>query len=74
MSAVEAQFTADSPAAIDLLAILRKTPGLDHLMLLVASMDDLLASMGLDSAQRLAWYKGRIKAPHSSGLRAGQGA
>jgi len=67
MSAIEAQFTADSPAAVDLLAVLRKTADLDRLMLLVASIDDLLASMGLGSARRLAWYKARIKSPHSSG-------
>lgn len=67
MSAIEAQFTADSPAAVDLLAVLRKTAELDRLMLLVASIDDLLTSMGLDAAKRLAWYKARIKAPHSSG-------
>lgn len=67
MSAVEALFTADSPAAVDLLAVLRKTADLDRLMLLVASIDDLLASIGLDQAERLAWYKARIKAPHSSG-------
>jgi thiopeptide-type bacteriocin biosynthesis protein len=67
MSAVEAIFTADSPSAVDLLAVLRKTSELDRLMLVVASIDDLLNSMGLDGHERLAWYKARIKSPHSSG-------
>jgi len=67
MSAVEAIFTADSPAAVDLLAVLRKTSELDRLVLVVASIDDLLNSMGLDVSRRLAWYKARVKSPHSSG-------
>jgi thiopeptide-type bacteriocin biosynthesis protein len=67
MAAVEAIFAADSPPAVDLLAVLRKTSELDRLMLAVASIDDLLASMGLDVSRRLAWYKARIKSPHSSG-------
>jgi thiopeptide-type bacteriocin biosynthesis protein len=67
MSAVEAIFTADSPAAVDLLAVLRKTAELDRLVLAVASIDDLLNSMGLDVSRRLAWYKARVKSPHSSG-------
>lgn len=67
MSAVEAIFTADSPSAVDLLAVLRKISELDRLMLAVASIDNLLGSMGLDESQRLVWYKARIKSPHSSG-------
>jgi thiopeptide-type bacteriocin biosynthesis protein len=67
MSAVEAIFTADSPAAVDLLAVLRKTSELDRLVLAVASIDDLLNSMGLGIGRRLAWYKARVKSPHSSG-------
>jgi thiopeptide-type bacteriocin biosynthesis protein len=67
MSAVEAIFAADSPPAVDLLAVLRKTSELDRLMLAVASIDDLLGSMGLDLGRRLAWYKARVKSPHSSG-------
>ena len=61
MSAVEAIFAADSPAAVDLLAVLRKTSELDRLVLAVASIDDLLGSMGLDVGRRLAWYKARIE-------------
>ena len=67
MSAVEAIFTADSPAVVDLLAVLRKTAELDRLILAVASIDDLLKSLGLDVNRRLAWYKARVKSPHSSG-------
>ena len=67
MSAAEAIFTADSPAAVDLLAVLRKTAELDRLTLAVASLDDLLASMGLDGDQRLAWYKARVRSPQASG-------
>ncbi len=67
MSAIEAIFTADSPASVDLLAVLRKNAELDRLTLAVASIDDLLKSMGLDVNQRLAWYKARVRSPHSSG-------
>lgn len=67
MAAVEAIFTADSPAAVDLLAVLRKTTELDRLMLVVASIDNFLASMGLETKQRLTWYKARVTSPQISG-------
>ena len=35
--------------------------------LAVVSIDDLLASMGLEADQRLAWYKARVRSPHASG-------
>jgi thiopeptide-type bacteriocin biosynthesis protein len=49
-------FTADSPAAVDILALLRVTPDLDRLTALVVSTDDLLSSCGLDGSQRLNCY------------------
>jgi lantibiotic biosynthesis protein len=67
MAAVEAIFTADSPAVVDLLAVLRKASDLDRVTLAVASIDDLLSAIGLDGTQRHGWYKGRVKAPHLSG-------
>jgi hypothetical protein len=46
MAAVEAIFTSDSPAATDILALIRTTPELDHLTATIVSIDDLLASAG----------------------------
>jgi thiopeptide-type bacteriocin biosynthesis protein len=67
MALVEAVFTADSPAAVDLLAVLRRTSDLDRLTLAVASIDDLLSALGLDGAERQRWYKSRVRAAHLSG-------
>ena len=67
MAVVEAIFTADSPATIDLLAVLRRASDLDRLTVAVASIDDLLSAIGLDEAQRHAWYRGRVKTLHLSG-------
>jgi thiopeptide-type bacteriocin biosynthesis protein len=60
MAAAEALFTAESPAAVDLLALLRSTPSLDRLIATVASIDDLLASLGLGEIERLDWYRNRV--------------
>jgi class I lanthipeptide synthase len=67
MALVEAVFTADSPAAVDLLAVLRRTSDLDRLTLAVASIDDLLSALGLDGAERQRWYRSRVRVPHLSG-------
>jgi lantibiotic biosynthesis protein len=67
MAAIEAIFTADSPAAIDLLAVLRKASDLDRLTLMVASIDDLLAALGFDEVDRLRWYKNSVHTVHASG-------
>lgn len=67
IAAVEAIFTSDSPAAIDLLALLRATPDLDRLSATIVSIDDLLAAAGLNEMQRLAWYADRVKSRHSGG-------
>lgn len=67
MAAIEAIFTADSPAAIDVLAVLRKASDLDRLTLMVASIDDLFAALGLDEADRHRWYKHSVQTMHASG-------
>ena len=61
MAAAEAIFTSDSPAAVDILGLLRATPNLDRLTATIISIDDLLAAAGLTEMQRLAWYAGRAK-------------
>ena len=67
MALVEAIFTADSPAAIDLLAVLRKASDLDRLTLAVASIDDLLSAIGQDETQRRTLCKRWVTALHVSG-------
>jgi thiopeptide-type bacteriocin biosynthesis protein len=52
--AAEALFTADSRAVVDLLAC---APRVDRMLLIVVTIDDLLASLGLDAAARLVWLK-----------------
>ena len=56
MAAAEALFWADSRAAAKLLALLKPH---DQTALLALSIDDLLASLGLDERARLAWYRGQ---------------
>jgi thiopeptide-type bacteriocin biosynthesis protein len=67
MAAAEAIFTSDSPAVVDLLALMRATPDLDRLTATIVSIDDLLAAAGLSEMQRLAWYADRVKSRHSGG-------
>ena len=45
----------------------RATPELDRELLTIASIDDFLSSVGLEQAQRLAWYQGRVTFRHPSG-------
>lgn len=67
MIAAEVLFTVDSPAAVDLLALLRRTRDLDRLTLAILSTDDLLSSLGLEEAERLALYRGCAPSPRTSG-------
>jgi thiopeptide-type bacteriocin biosynthesis protein len=50
----EALFAADSRAVVDMLA---HAPRVDRVALAVVTIDDLLASLGLDAAARLLWLK-----------------
>jgi hypothetical protein len=50
-------FSADSRAVVDLLAT---APGVDRMTLTVASIDDLLSSLGLEDSARLRWLKGMV--------------
>src|SRR5262249_26551525 len=52
MAAVEAIFTSDSLAAVDILALMRATPNLDRLAATIVSIDDLLGAAGLNEMQR----------------------
>ena len=64
----EAVFAADSTAVAELLALGRDGRlGLDRTTLAVLSIDDLLAGLGLDEAQRLTWYRDRVYARHLTG-------
>lgn len=67
LAIVESIFSADSPATLDLLVVLRKASDVDRLTLAVASIDDLLSALGLDDTRRHAWYTRRVKTPHVSG-------
>jgi thiopeptide-type bacteriocin biosynthesis protein len=67
MAAAEAIFTADSPAVVDLLALLRRAPELDRLIVAVVSIDDLLSTLGLDESERLSRYRNRPIARRASG-------
>jgi lantibiotic biosynthesis protein len=67
MAVGEAIFTSDSPAAVDILALLRTTPELDRLTALIVSVDDLLSGLGLDEIQRLDWYANRVSSRKAAG-------
>jgi thiopeptide-type bacteriocin biosynthesis protein len=67
MAAAEALFTVDSPAVVDLLALLRQNPDLDRLTLAIVSVDDLLASLGLGKGERLNWYRSHSPSRRISG-------
>jgi lantibiotic biosynthesis protein len=54
MSVAETLFAADSRTIVDLLAVPKK---IDRMTLEVVAIDDLLQSLGLDAAARLAWLK-----------------
>jgi thiopeptide-type bacteriocin biosynthesis protein len=58
MALAEALFCADSRAVVELLAARADgTLPLDPITLAVLTIDDLLAGLGLDTAERLAWYE-----------------
>ncbi|MCW3474785.1 lantibiotic dehydratase [Limobrevibacterium gyesilva] len=63
MDAAEAIFGADSRAVIELLRLSREgLLQLDMTSLAVLSIDRLLAGLGADEAERLAWYRERVTA------------
>src|SRR4029079_14096276 len=60
MQAAEAVFAADSAAVVEHLRLARGDLGaFDRTALAVLSIDELLASLGLDAARRLEWYRGQ---------------
>ena len=58
----EAVFGADSRAVADLLAA-----PLDRTAVAVLSVDDLLAGLGLETPERVAWYREAVTSRHESG-------
>src|SRR5207247_10635736 len=66
MTVAEAVFAADSPAVAQLVQVARATDTLDRTTLVVLSTDDLLAGLGLNRQQRLAWYRERVAATSAS--------
>ncbi|MGA5418464.1 lantibiotic dehydratase [Streptomyces pseudogriseolus] len=64
----ELVFAADSAATADLLALDRDQVGLiDRTLLAVLAVDDLLACLGLDGQERLAWYRDRVGPGRAAG-------
>lgn len=70
MELAETLFGADSRAVVDLLALLAQEHSsvLDRKLLVVLSIDHLLASLGADRSLRLEWYRQKVAARHTSGL------
>lgn len=63
----ESAFTADSNSALELLQLLREfEPELNRTSIAVASLDGLLAALGLDEAGRLAWCRKHVRSRHES--------
>lgn len=60
-------FAADSAATVELLDLVREGRPLDRAILGVVGLDDLLASLGLDTARRLEWCRTRVRDRRASG-------
>src|SRR5262249_44085119 len=61
VAAAEALFHADRQAVIEMLRLCRGgLLDLDMSSLAIISIDDLLASLGANEAERLAWYRERV--------------
>jgi class I lanthipeptide synthase len=68
MEAAETLFAADSAAVVELLRLARgDLATIDRTALALLSVDGLLASLGLDAARRLEWYRAQVDAKHASG-------
>jgi thiopeptide-type bacteriocin biosynthesis protein len=67
-AAAESVFAADSRAVAELLRLLQgHALTIDRTMLAVLTVDDLLAALGLDEAERLAWYRAGVTARQEAG-------
>jgi thiopeptide-type bacteriocin biosynthesis protein len=67
-SAAESVFAADSRAVAELLRLIQgHALTMDRTMLAVLTVDDLLAALGLDEAERLAWYRAGVTSRHEAG-------
>ncbi len=68
IEAAEDLFAADSRAAIDLLALSRRTDNaVDRTILSMLNIESLLAAFGLDDRRRIAWYRERVISKSESG-------
>jgi len=68
MSLAESIFGADSRFAVEALRLSRNgLLTIDMTELAILSMDDLLAGLGADQAQRLTWYQQRAPSRNTSG-------
>jgi thiopeptide-type bacteriocin biosynthesis protein len=64
----EAIFAADSPTVAELLHLNQEAPTtLDIMTLTVLSIDDLLAGLGINERDRLAWYRARVSLSRQDG-------
>jgi thiopeptide-type bacteriocin biosynthesis protein len=67
-SAAEAVFAADSRTVAELLRLIQgHALPMDRTTLAMLSVDDLLAALQLDEAERLAWYRAGVTARHQAG-------
>jgi thiopeptide-type bacteriocin biosynthesis protein len=66
--AAEALFGADSRAVLKMLSLAREgLPTIDMTSLAVVSIDELLAGLGLNEEERLAWYRKRVPSRSAAG-------
>jgi len=67
-AAAESVFAADSRVVAELLRLIQgHALTMDRTMLAVLTVDDLLAALGLDEAERLAWYRAGVNARQEAG-------
>jgi thiopeptide-type bacteriocin biosynthesis protein len=66
--AAEALFGADSRAVLKMLCLAREgLPTIDMTSLAVVSIDELLAGLGVNEEERLAWYRRRVPSRSAAG-------
>jgi lantibiotic biosynthesis protein len=63
----EAFFGVDSASTAEMLSMLSNRTSSDRLALLAVSVDQLLADLGLEDADRLGWYKRQVTSRHIGG-------
>jgi hypothetical protein len=67
INVAESIFAVDAVAAVDLVAALRSNEQVDPVELLALTVEDLLASLGLDDTARARWFAARPAPSRQSG-------